>query len=346
MCCQKCEIGQLFIFDRDADLVTPLLTQLTYEGSVDEHFNIQAGVVELPPHLAASPDNTKQTPSKLLLNAKDSIFTLIRHKHFAGVAAHLVKKAKEIQSKKEDSKKMTPAQMKDFVANELKELQTQQNSISLHLSICEAITKSTKRDFESQLITEHGLVTGATAFSEAKAYYEDCCARQLSLNSCLRLFCLMSLTQGSGLSANEYVSLSSQVVAACGYRHLITLYELRQAGLLSVAESSFSDSNQSLAMKGLRQAASNLINRDQQGSWRSLAKALKLIPDPEDVVELHNPSDMSYVFNGAYTPALPQLVSACLTRGLPAVTDALKLLPGNLAHDVGTSCSRSVSITN
>lgn len=324
---QKCEIGHLFVFDRDADLVTPLLTQLTYEGSIDEHFNIQAGVVELPQNVIASTDNSKQS-SKVLLSSKDSVFESIRNKHFAGVAQQLVKKAKEIQSKKENSKNMTPAQMKEFVANDLKQLQAQQNSISLHLSICEAITKATKRDFESRLTTEHGLITGATSFNDAKSYLEDCCARQLPLNTCLRLLCLMSLTQSNGLTTKEYESLSSQLVAACGHRHMITLFDLRQAGLINVSDASLLESNQNLALKGLKQAASNLINRDQQGSWRALVKSLKLIPDPDEDIELHNPTDMSFVFNGAYTPVLPQLISSCLTKGLHSITDALKLLPG------------------
>uniref|UniRef100_A0A2P2I572 Vacuolar protein sorting-associated protein 33B-like n=1 Tax=Hirondellea gigas TaxID=1518452 RepID=A0A2P2I572_9CRUS len=322
----KCEIGQLFVLDRDADLVTPLLTQLTYEGSIDEHFGIQAGVVELPSHVTA--EEGKPGPSKLMLNSKDAVFESIRNKHFAGVAGQLVRRAKEIHSKKEESEKMKTAQLKEFVANDLRELKTQQRSISLHLSVCEAITGATKRDFDVQLTTEHGLVTGATSASEAKIYFEDCCARQMPSNTCLRLLCLLSLTQSNGLSCKEFETLSSQLVAASGYRHLNTLFDLRQAGFLSVAESLSAESPQAIAMKGLRQAASNLINREQTGSWRSLCKLLKLIPDPDEPIELHNPSHMSYVFNGAYTPGIPQLVSQVLTKGVQSVSEALKLLPG------------------
>ena len=340
------------MFDRDADFVTPLLTQLTYEGSIDEHFTIQAGVVELPEQLVA--DNKQQKSSgKVMLNSKDSVFESIRHKHFAGVAAQLVRKAKEIQTEKESSKGMTPAQMKVFVADRLKVLQAQQNSISLHLSICEAITKATRRDFDTQLTTEHGLVTGATSVSDAKQYFEDCCARQLPLSQCLRLLCLISQTQNTGLTQKELETLSGQVVAACGHRHLVTLLELREAGLLCVDEEEVSalQRPQDIAIKGLRHAASTLISSRHQNtsSWRSLSKMLKLIPDPEEVIELHNPNHLSYVFNGAYTPVIPQLVSLCLTKGVAHVTDAFRLLPGNtilegFPSDLGVSApSASVS---
>lgn len=34
------EIDQIILIDRDVDVVTPLSTQLTYEGLVDENFGI------------------------------------------------------------------------------------------------------------------------------------------------------------------------------------------------------------------------------------------------------------------------------------------------------------------
>ena len=37
------EIGHIFLIDREADLVTPLCTQTTYEGLLDETFGIKSG---------------------------------------------------------------------------------------------------------------------------------------------------------------------------------------------------------------------------------------------------------------------------------------------------------------
>lgn len=79
------------MFDRDADLVTPLLSQLTYEGALDEHFGIRAGVVELPKEVAG-PD----APTKLPINARDTIYDNIRNRHFAGVSGYLITRAHEV----------------------------------------------------------------------------------------------------------------------------------------------------------------------------------------------------------------------------------------------------------
>ena len=41
-------IDYLILIDRQVDLVSPLLTPLTYEGLIDEMFSIKSGVVRVP----------------------------------------------------------------------------------------------------------------------------------------------------------------------------------------------------------------------------------------------------------------------------------------------------------
>lgn len=44
------EIGHLILIDRDQDLVTPLCTQTTYEGLVDERYGIHCGMSKFVTH--------------------------------------------------------------------------------------------------------------------------------------------------------------------------------------------------------------------------------------------------------------------------------------------------------
>ena len=80
--------------------------------------------------------------------------------------------------------------------------------------------------------------------------------------------------------------------------------------------------------KGIKQAASSFISRDQTGKWRSVCKAFKLVPDAEQVIDLHNPNNLSFVFNGAYTPVIPQIVNLLLTKGINSISEGVKYLPG------------------
>ncbi|XP_050716266.1 vacuolar protein sorting-associated protein 33B-like isoform X2 [Eriocheir sinensis] len=326
---QTPEISHLFIFDRDADYVTPLLTQLTYEGALDDHFGIQAGVVEFPGEVVG-----QDAPRKVALNSKDTIYDNIRNKHFASVSSYLITKAKEVNAKKEQAQTMTASQMKDFVVNELRTLQALHATLALHLRACESITKSMRQDFETQLTTEHGLITGAGNSGQAKNFLKDCLARMLPITANLRLLCLCSLTQ-DGLSHNEYKKLASQVLAAHGHKHLITLNNLRQLSLLCASESPGSGAgatreNSSSNIQGRLAQVTSLLPRRGQG-WHAAAKRLKLIPDPDKTVDLHNPTEPSYVFNGAYTPVLAKVVGEALSvkGAIPqTLLDSLKVLPG------------------
>ncbi|XP_045594661.1 vacuolar protein sorting-associated protein 33B isoform X2 [Procambarus clarkii] len=325
---QTPEIGHLFIFDRDADYVTPLLTQLTYEGVLDEHFGIHAGVVEFPSDVVG-----QDSPRKVPLNSKDTIYDNIRNRHFAGVSSYLITRAREVKAKKDQAQNMTTGQIRDFVANELRTLQALQATLGLHLKACETITKSMRRDFETQLATEHGLVTRAGNSGKAMKFLNDCLARMLPLAANLRLLCLYSLTQ-DGISRQEYEKITSQVLTAHGHKHLVTLHYLRQLGLLAVADTSNVSTGSGVSNAPLQDRLAQVTSLlPKKGSgWRTAAKRFRLIPDADEPIDLHNPTHMSYVFNGAYTPAIPKVVGDALTgRGTQSLSDNLKVLPGTTA---------------
>ena len=56
------EIETLIIMDREIDMVTPLLTQLTYEGLVDEYFKIVNSTHPLTHSLTHSPTHSLTHP--------------------------------------------------------------------------------------------------------------------------------------------------------------------------------------------------------------------------------------------------------------------------------------------
>eukprot|EP00696_Hemimastix_kukwesjijk_P015922 gnl/Hemi2/419_TR141_c0_g2_i1.p2 gnl/Hemi2/419_TR141_c0_g2~~gnl/Hemi2/419_TR141_c0_g2_i1.p2 ORF type:complete len:283 (+),score=88.25 gnl/Hemi2/419_TR141_c0_g2_i1:147-995(+) len=55
------EIDTLILIDRDVDLVTPMMTQLTYEGLVDEIFKIKHTYVDLPPEILGQTGDKKKS---------------------------------------------------------------------------------------------------------------------------------------------------------------------------------------------------------------------------------------------------------------------------------------------
>ncbi|CAG8795650.1 9439_t:CDS:2, partial [Cetraspora pellucida] len=77
-------VDSLIITDRSVDLITPLCTQLTYEGFIDEVFGIKASHVE------------SKKKKNFALNSGDKLFARLRDINFAVVGGVLNRVAKRI----------------------------------------------------------------------------------------------------------------------------------------------------------------------------------------------------------------------------------------------------------
>ncbi|XP_056021791.1 vacuolar protein sorting-associated protein 33B-like isoform X1 [Ostrea edulis] len=313
------EIGSLILIDRDVDYVTPLCSQLTYEGLLDETFGIKCGTIEFGPEVTG-----KQQTAKLLLNSDDQIFEDVRNRHFSNVLGYLSSKAKSLQQdfdKRHDLKSV--GDMKDFVANELRRLKEQKAVLSHHIGACEQILgKKTKGGFEDYLQTEHSLLEG-TSVRDNVSYIEELIFKQDNMLKTLKLICLLSLTQ-NGITPSTYKSLKTQYLQSHGFEQLVTFSNLKSLGILTEQEAG------SQAATPLNKVTSGVAAMTRRSTFKSLCKKLSLIPKSEDI-DLKNPTDMSYVFSGAYTPLSCKLVEQVLTRGgFTGMEEITKYLPGGV----------------
>lgn len=70
---EKSEFSHLIVIDRDIDLVSVLLTQLTYEGVLDENFRMQCGFVTFTPETGDQAEESQH--ERMLVNSsKDKIY--------------------------------------------------------------------------------------------------------------------------------------------------------------------------------------------------------------------------------------------------------------------------------
>ena len=114
------------------DLVSPLMTQLTYEGLIDEFFGIGQTKVRLPEDAAAksSPSsNGPSSPAVHILNSADELFADLRDRHFQLVAPILQKRVKAIAAQEQQLKKVERvAELKVMVKHDLP-----QHNVSTHV---------------------------------------------------------------------------------------------------------------------------------------------------------------------------------------------------------------------
>ena len=118
------EIDQLFIIDREVDFVSPLCTQLTYEGLIDELFGIKNSLVNVEMEVTGEeakkvasgeePPPTKRVQKHL--NSEDKLYSEIRDMYFMNLGPFLNKKAMDIKGtydEKGNMRQKSTGEMKD-----------------------------------------------------------------------------------------------------------------------------------------------------------------------------------------------------------------------------------------
>lgn len=83
-------IDQIILIDRSVDLITPLATQVTYEGLIDEIFGINNNTANFPiDNFLSSEERVTESlteeKKQVILNSADKIFVDIRDKSFTAV---------------------------------------------------------------------------------------------------------------------------------------------------------------------------------------------------------------------------------------------------------------------
>ncbi|RKF64089.1 Vacuolar protein sorting-associated protein 33A [Erysiphe neolycopersici] len=319
-------IESLIVIDREIDLATPLLSQLTYQGMVDEVFGIQNNQIEIESSIigsvtqsasGASGASVQQKKRKILLDSSDKIFDQLKDKNFATVGNLLNKVARRLQNEYESRHaSKTTAELRDFV-NKLPAYQIEQQNLKINTNLAEEIMKHTQTERFSKLLeVQQNLAAGADPSSQHELI-EELISKDTPLPDVLRLLCLETCLSG-GIKPWPLENFKKMILQAYGYQHILTFAALEKAQLL------FSRNLSMAAMIPMSGTSNSITGTKTNYSY--LRKALKLIVDE---VDEHDPNDIAYVYSG-YAPLSVRLVQSILqkqhltsiVRGTPTISVA------------------------
>ncbi len=307
-------IENLIIIDRGVDFAPVLLTQLTYEGLIDELVGIQnnqadvdTAVVGPAPSAPSSqgPSSRTEAPAqsqqglkrKIQLDSSDKLYEQLRDSNFAIVGSLLNKVARRLESDYESRHgAKSTSELREFV-NKLPGYQTEQQSLKIHTGLAEEIMKHTRSDIFSRVLEVQQNLAEGTDPSSQHDSIEELIARDAPLNIVLRLLCLESCVAG-GIRPKDLENFKRLILHAYGYQHLLTLDALEKMQLLQSRTS----------------ASALLIPAGTAGGSRTnytyLRKVLRLIVDE---VNEQNPNDIAYVYSG-YAPLSVRLVQCVIQK--------------------------------
>jgi len=282
-------ISCLVLLDRGVDLISPLPTQLTYEGLIDEMFGVHCASVRLP-----SDDKV------VSLSSCEELYQELRGLNFNAVGPTLSRKARVISAQFEERHEAkTVREIKQFV-DKLPGMQTAKVSLGTHTSLAEKVKEGIDSDeFLARLELEQTILSGGVEQGKYLEEIEDlACHPDTPLARLLRLICLQSAVCG-GLKQKVLEGYRRLVLQSHGYEHLLTLDMLAKAGLLTLATNA-------------------------RPNYNLLRKRLNLI---QDNVDEQNPSDIAYV-HSVYAPLSVRLVQQLEKPGWRNIRDVLDTIPG------------------
>ncbi|KAF1993806.1 Sec1-like protein [Amniculicola lignicola CBS 123094] len=297
-------IDSLIIIDREIDFPTALLTQLTYEGLIDEVFDISANQTEVDSSIiggaAPQPGQTGSASSsmkrKIVIDPKDPLYSTLGDSNFAIVGNLLNRAARRLQSTTERNQlaTKTTAELREFVAK-LPGYQAEQGSLKLHTSLAEEIIKHTRTDtFIRSLEVQQNVMSGADPTTQHETLTE-LISRDMPLPTVLRLLCLESTTN-AGMRPKDFEMFKRAVLQAYGPQHLLTLSALEKMGLLQARGGS---------ALGAPAAKPGTVT-----NYSPLRRSLRLWDDEVNEAE---PTDISYVFSG-YAPLSIRLIQSIIQK--------------------------------
>ncbi|KAL6356415.1 hypothetical protein LRP88_10011 [Fusarium phalaenopsidis] len=298
----------VIIIDREVDFVTPLLTQLTYEGLIDEVFEIQNNQTKVDTTVVGAPAQSSAATSQsrkrtIQLDSSDKLYEQLRDANFAIVGSLLNKVARRLQKVQSDyeskHKTKTIAELKDFVS-QLPGYQQEQQSARIHTGLAEEIIKHTRTDlFKGLLEVQQNLAAGADPSSQFDGI-EELIARDAPMRETLRLLCIYSCISG-GIRPKEFDQFRRLVLQGYGYQHLLTLNNLEKLQLFL---------SKSSPLAGMIPIPGNAGATGNKTNYTYLRKQLRLIVDE---VQEDDPNDISYVYSG-YAPLSIRLVQCILQK--------------------------------
>jgi len=321
------EIGNLVIIDREVDMVTPMMTQLSFEGAIDEVFGISNSSIELDAEVISpppAPGTQTDKPARVFrpgqklryaLTSNDPLYYEMRHLNCLAIGKFLSQRARELSAIEQSRKNMTNLNaIKEFMSK-MAMLQQEKNSIRIFAHILEKVQASHDARLHKRVETEQTLIC---AEDDEVEFIEDCILRGDPFEDVLRLLIIQAQTRG-GFKPKIADQLKHEIIQTYGYEALYTLERFEKLGLL--------------------------FRTQTRTSFSSVLRSLRLMPDDIDEGTLV-PTDPACAYSG-FAPIVSRIAEAVgRIGGWKTIEDSLKALPGGPVFDVEQiPCAKKPPVT-
>ena len=300
------EIFGMIVFDRSVDFITPFISNLTFEGLVDEYFGINKGYIKVKRKSFKSNFSTEDKKirpeadmSYPLISDMNKFYCDLRCFHYLTVTKYLMSISDHIKYLRDNKNNLKSTSEINAALVDLNKLIDSNSFLNDNMEMINQIFKII--DDEDYQTKEFSILKG-TSQTNSETFYDDYIIDKKDMHKILNLMILESLT-GSGIS--NYEKFKKDILAVYGYQNLFLFRNLEKLEWLKEKDK--------LSLKKLFKSNYEQINE-------------KLHLYNEDFV-LGQTDDLSYVHQG-YCPISLRLIEKVGEGGWSEIKDVFQLIPG------------------
>ena len=287
-------LASIFI-DRNVDFITLFCSQATYEGMIDDYFNIHLNSIKVSPTLLEK--ESKKELLKVDLSSNNKFYSMIKNYSFNKIRIFLPKRLLIHSQILEEGKKVTDLKKIQKELERVKLMKEERQALTDNINIADYLSQQQKSPlYRLCLLFEQGLLIGELP-NELHNFYESQIGKKSDKELILRLLCLESLVQ-SGIKSKFYDDFKRDYFNIYGQQEIFLWNNLEKMNILK--------------------------KEDRKYLYYNTNKGLNLINDNVDFLE---PNDPSYSYGG-YCPITVKLIEKAIKVGWNDIKYVLNDLPG------------------
>ena len=290
------EILASILIDRDVDFITLFCTQATYEGMIDDYFNINLNSIKVSPSLLDK--ESKKDLLKVDLSSNNKFYTMIKNYSFNKIRIFLPNRLLIHSKILEEGKKVTDLKKLQKGLERVKLMKEERQALTDNINLADYLSQQQKSPlYRLCLLFEQGLLIGELP-NQLHDFYESQIGKKNDKELILRLLSLESLVQ-SGIKSKFYDDFKRDFFNIYGQQEIFLWNNLEKMNILK--------------------------KEDKKYLYYNTNKSLNLINDNVNVLK---PNDPSYSYGG-YCPIIVKLIEKAIKVGWNDIKNILNELPGD-----------------
>ena len=302
------QILGMIVLDRSIDFITPLLSNYTYEGMIDEYLGINKGNIIVKRSFTKSilkPDYRKKKPDDNieypLTSDVNGFFSDLRCMHYITATNYISSINDKYVAKFDKNKEVRTTDQMVETFSSFKDFKSIESYLNDNTNFLKLLYNEVK-NIDDANIRQHKLALINGDNKKVETYYNDYISEKKDLYKILNVIILQSLIQNG---IENYFLLKREIMNIYGYQQIFLFRNLEFLNLVKEKEnitlqklfkSRFQQINENL----------NLINRN---------------------FKLRETNDLSYIVEG-YCPLTLKLIEKAVEGGWKRIRETLELIPG------------------